>query len=222
MVVDNVIQEAPGVVSIVMMGHHLDELQPEAGQFFRWRFLTKSGWWQSHPYSLSAPPHPRLLRITVKELGDHSGELQHIRKGTRVFAEGPYGAFTAHRQRRRKVLLLAGGIGITPLRALLETLPGDPGDLTLVYRVNRDDEIVFRRELDLLAEQRGARVIYIVGAPGSNADPFVGDRLAAYVPGLRSHDVFLCGPPGFTAAATTALRAANVPARHIHSEQFAF
>jgi predicted ferric reductase len=222
MVVDNVVQEAPGVVSIVMRGQHLDELQPEPGQFFRWRFLTRSGWWQSHPYSLSAPPHPRLLRITVKDLGDHSGELQHIHKGTRVFAEGPYGAFTAHRRRRRKVLLLAGGIGITPLRTLLETLPGEPGDLTLVYRVNHADEIVFRHELDLLADQRGARVLYLIGPPGSDADPFLGSRLAAHVPGLRSYDVFLCGPPGFTAAATTALRAAKVPAGHIHSEQFAF
>lgn len=222
MLVADVVREAPGVVSIVLAGHHLDELAPEPGQFFRWRFLTRTGWWQSHPYSLSAPPHPRLLRITVKDLGDHSGELQKVHKGTRVFAEGPYGAFTAHRRRRRKVLLLAGGIGITPLRALLETLPAEPGDLTLVYRVNHPDEIVFRRELDAVAAARGARVHYLVGPPGGAADPFIGSRLSELVPGIRGQDVFLCGPPGFTAAALKTLRAARVSRAHIHVEQFAF
>ena len=123
--------ESTDVVSIVMTGDHLDELRAESGQFFRWRFLTREGWWQSHPFSLSAPPHPRYLRITVKRLGDHSTALQHVRAGTRVFAEGPYGAMTARRRRRRKVLLIAGGVGITPLRALFESLP--------LHRRPRDD-----------------------------------------------------------------------------------
>ena len=195
--------EGPGVVSITMAGDHLAELGAEPGQFFRWRFLTRDHWWQSHPYSLSAPPHPHRLRITVKDLGDHSRDLQQLRAGTRVLAEGPYGAFTAHRRRRPKVLLLAGGVGITPLRALLETLPASRGDLTLVYRANSEDEFLFTHELDAVAARRGARVHYLAGA-------------------LTSHDVFVCGPPGFTAAATAAVRRGGVPARFIHDEQFAF
>ena len=59
--------EAPGVVSVVIAGRHLDELRAESGHFFRWRFLTRGLWWVSAPYSLSAAPRPDRLRITVKE-----------------------------------------------------------------------------------------------------------------------------------------------------------
>src|SRR5664279_5187123 len=90
MVIAGVFPEAPGIFSVHVTGHHLDDLRAEPGQFFRWRFMSSGSWWQSHPYSLSAPPTDRLLRITVKVLGDHSHALRTLHKGTRVFAEGPY------------------------------------------------------------------------------------------------------------------------------------
>jgi predicted ferric reductase len=214
--------EAPNVASIVVYVRDLDRLAPEAGQFFRWRFLTRDGWWQAHPFSISAPPHDNYLRVTVKALGDHSADLAHLRPGTRVILEGPYGGFTAARRRRRRVLLIAGGIGIAPLRALLETLPAKPGDLTLVYRVNTPEEAVFAAELTALADTRGAKLYNLVGPPGGQNDPFISGRLKKLVPDVARRDVFLCGPPGFAHAATTAARGVGVPRRHIHIEQFAF
>jgi predicted ferric reductase len=92
--VASVVEEAPGVVSIYVTGPHLEELRAEAGQFFLWRFLTARGWWQAHPFSLSAAPNPEWLRIMVKAAGDFTAHLQSIPPGTRVMAEGPYGAFT--------------------------------------------------------------------------------------------------------------------------------
>ena len=118
--------EGPGIASIVITGRHLDELRAEAGQFLRWRFLTRGLWWTSLPYSLSAPPRPDRLRITAKELGGHSQALAALRPGTRVLAEGPYGALTAGARRQRKVLLIAG-----PER------PGQGGYLTRAGRVLR-------------------------------------------------------------------------------------
>jgi predicted ferric reductase len=215
-------RESTDVVSIVMTGDHLDELRAESGQFFRWRFLTREGWWQSHPFSLSAPPHPRYLRITVKRLGDHSTALQQVRAGTRVFAEGPYGAMTARRRRRRKVLLIAGGVGITPLRALFESLPAAPGDLAMIVRVDRAEDIVFRAELDRIAEKRGAEIHYAVGRPGDAGDPFVAQRLVELVPDLARRDVYLCGPPAFMTVVTDRVRSCGVPSRHLHRENFAF
>ena len=213
--------EAPGVVSVVITGRRLTELAAEPGQFFRWRFLTRDLWWSANPYSLSAPPRPAALRITVKALGDHSRSLAHLKAGTRVLAEGPYGAFTEDRRRRRRVLLIAGGAGITPLRALFETLPAAPGELTLLYRANHDTEVVFRRELDQIAEFRGARVHYLIGPHTRlTEDPLSAPALTSLVPGLRHHDVYLCGPGGMTRAATAGLRGAGVPRRHIHHESF--
>lgn len=222
MVVAGVFPEAPGIFSVHVTGHHLDDLRAEPGQFFRWRFWSKGSWWQSHPYSLSAPATDGLLRITVKVLGDHSHALRTLHKGTRVFAEGPYGALTERRRTRRQVLLLAGGIGVTPLRTLFETISAQPGELTLIYRASSELDIVFRRELDAIAQWRGARVVYLVGPPGSDADPFIGRRLASIVPDLIAHDVYLCGPPRMMDTAHTALNRVGVRRRQIHTESFEF
>jgi predicted ferric reductase len=212
--------QGPGVVSITLRGHHIEDLRAQPGQFFRWRFLTARGWWQSHPFSLSAAPHHQYLRITVKDLGDHSRDLQQLRVGTRVFLEGPYGSFTPSRRRRRKVLLLAGGVGITPIRALFEVLASP--DVTLIVRANRDEELLFRHEIDDIAERTGATVHYLVGPPGSEADPFVGQRLRTVAPDIARRDVYLCGPPRFMAVASDRLRAVGVPGRCVHAEQFSF
>jgi predicted ferric reductase len=215
--------EDADVVSIYLTGENLPELRAEPGQFFRWRFLTRDLWWAANPYSLSAAPRPGWLRITVKVAGDHSAGLRALQPGTRVFAEGPYGSFTAARRTRRKVLLLAGGVGITPLLALFESLPGDPGDITLIYRTTRPADIVLRHELDWIANDRGAHVYYLTGArrPGRR-DPLSPQSLQKLVPDLRHNDVFVCGPDGMAAAARASLREAHVPRRHIHSESFTF
>ena len=155
--VANVVVEAPGVVSIYVTGRELDRLAVRAGQFFLVRLLTRDGWWRAHPFSLSAAPNGRFLRFTVKDLGDWSGgRLQRLPIGTRLVLEGPYGILTGARRTRPKVLLVAGGVGITPLRALLEALPGRPGDLALVYRARRPEDVVFRAELEAIARARGA------------------------------------------------------------------
>jgi len=218
----HIVQEGPGVASVVISGRRLDELGTQSGQFFRWRFLTRHGWWQSHPYSLSAPPHPNYLRFTVKALGDHSATVPKLAPGTWVVAEGPYGAMTQQRRTQRKVLLVAGGVGITPLRALFESLPAAPGDVTLLYRAGASQDLVLRHELDTIASTHGHRVHYLVGHRGGKSDPFVGDRLRRLVPDVRSHDVFVCGPPGMTDAAVASLRRCGVPAPRIHSEEFEF
>lgn len=215
--------EDADVVSIYLTGENLPELRAEPGQFFRWRFLTRDLWWAANPYSLSAAPRPGWLRITVKVAGDHSAGLRALQPGTRVFAEGPYGSFTAARRTRRKVLLLAGGVGITPLLALFESLPGDPGDITLIYRTTRPADIVLQHELDWIANDRGAHVYYLTGARRSGRrDPLSPRNLQKLVPDLRHSDVFVCGPDGMAAAARASLRQANVPRRHIHSESFTF
>ncbi|AKA02130.1 ferric reductase [Streptomyces noursei ZPM] len=211
--------EAPGVVSVHLAGERLTELGARPGQFFRWRFLAPGLWWTANPYSLSAPPLPQHLRITVKAAGGHSAALARLRPGTRVWAEGPYGAFTEARRRAPKVLLLAGGVGITPLRTLFETLPGE---VTLVYRARRPEDLALRAELDAIAAARGAAVHYCVDEPAAYAVPLTARALRQLVPDLAAHEVYLCGPPGMTDAARRALRGAGVPRHHIHHESFAF
>jgi ferredoxin-NADP reductase len=148
--------------------------------------------------------------------------------GTRVFVEGPYGVLTGARRTRPKVTLIAGGIGIAPIRALLESLPGRPGELTLVYRASHPLDLVFRRELDQLADHRGARIHYVVGHRpgghdrGASGDPMGPAALRSLVPDIADQDVYLCGPAGLMQSVERHLRELGVPRRHVHAERFAY
>ncbi|MDT0468058.1 ferredoxin reductase family protein [Streptomyces gibsoniae] len=215
--VEEVHQEARGVWSVVVGGRRLDELGAAPGQFFRWRFLADGLRWTSTPYSLSAPPRATRLRITVKALGDHSASVALLRPGTRVWAEGPYGSLTADRRTSGRTLLIAGGVGITPLRALFETLPGE---VTLLYRARSAEDLALGGELEAIARRRGGRVLYALNGEDGSRPRLTPGTLHASVPGLDDHDVFLCGPPAFAEDMYEALHAAGVPDRRIHHESF--
>ncbi|WP_329416741.1 ferric reductase-like transmembrane domain-containing protein [Streptomyces sp. NBC_00704] len=215
--VQSVHKEAPGVYSVVVRGHRLDRLGALPGQFFRWRFLGAGLARTSTPYSLSAPPRPDRMRITVKALGDHSAAVAGLRPGTRVWAEGPYGSLTADRGTTHKSLLIAGGVGITPLRALFETLPGE---VTLLYRARTTEDLALGGELEAVARWRGARVLYALNGPDGQRPIVTARSLRAAVPDLSGHDVYLCGPHGFARDVYEALRTAGVPDRRIHHESF--
>jgi predicted ferric reductase len=216
-----VVEEAPGVVSVEIGGVGLERLKARAGQFFSWRFLTRDHWWEAHPFSLSAAPDGRRLRITVKELGDYTARLRAIPPGTRVIAEGPFGAFTAAARRRPRVALIAGGVGITPIRALLEEMPGGPGDIAVVYRALAPGDVILRAELDALARMRGAEVHYVVGDHAAE-ELLSPERLLALVPDIAKRDVYVCGPPAMTEATRASLGRSGVSRRHIFTERFAY
>jgi ferredoxin-NADP reductase len=218
--VAGVVAEGAGVVSLRIEGRRLDRLQAQAGQFFIWRFLAPGLWWSAHPFSLSQRPDGRSLRITVKALGDHSSRLAEVPVGTRVVAEGPFGVFTGAVRRRAKVLLIAGGIGITPVRALVEEMHGD---VVVLYRALAESDLVFRRELDELAAARDIRLRYVVGdhATEDGARLLTAAHLRELVPDTEDRDVYICGPPAMTDVAVREVRGAGVSRRHIHAERFA-
>jgi len=220
-VAEVVAEGATNTFSIYIDGKQLQKLPAQAGQFMRWRFLTRNGWWQSHPFSLSAAPNSEWLRLTVTAVGGHTQRLGLMKPGTPVWAEGPFGVFTAQRRTRRRALLIAGGSGIAPIRALLEDMPPDT---IVIYRASRPDELVFRGELEELAERRDAWVRYIVG---SRNDPgprrlFTPNGLLGLVPDVSRRDVYLCGPPGLVGAAVDTLRELDVPDSQLHLDPFEF
>ncbi len=222
--VHSVRPEANGVVSLYLTGERLEEVKAVAGQFFMWRFLAGSGWAKAHPFSLSAAPNSRFLRITVKDLGDDTARMQKLKPGVRAFAEGPYGTFTANRRTRPRVALIAGGIGITPLRALLQTLPNTPGDVTLLYRAASHEDVVFRDELHAIADRVGVDVRIL---PGSDVGDDHTDQLGIpalryHVPDIADRDVFVCGPPAMLNAVRRRLAALGVPNRQVHYERFEY
>ncbi len=210
--------EGPGVVSVICTGRHLDRLAVSGGQFFCWRFLAPGMWWQAHPYSLSALPRPPHLRLTVKGVGDHSSSLARLRPGTRVAIEGPYGAFTRHAQQRPKALLVAAGIGVTALRALLEDLPRSAAPVILL-RATRPEDLVLHSEVTELVRHRHGAIHELVGPREQVAIDEA--SLPRLVPDLNQRDVYVCGPEGFVAAIVDVAANLGVPADAIHHEAFA-
>ncbi|MEU6038491.1 ferric reductase-like transmembrane domain-containing protein [Actinomadura sp. NPDC047616] len=216
----DVVPESDTMVSIYVGGRALDRLGARAGQYFRWRFLT-GGWWQSHPFSLSAAPNQQWLRLTVNAVGGYTAGLRRMRPGTRVIVHGPSGTFTADHRTRRRALLIAGGSGIAPVRALLEELPGET---VVIYRATDPDDIVFKDELRGLAQRRGFQLRYVLGSrhePGPRR-LFTPEGLRELVPDVRHRDVYLCGPPGMVESAIAVLRRLRVRRRQIHLDPFEF
>jgi predicted ferric reductase len=220
--VDSVIDEGYGVTTLVLSGRHLGELDAESGQFFRWRFLTAGTWHTANPFSLSAPPHDQFLRLSVKAVGDGTRAIAGVRPGTRVLAQGPYGAMTERRRSGSGVLLVAGGVGITPMRALFESLDVPGERLALLYRVSTEAEILFRDELEAIAARRGAQLLFVVGRSRDPATALTADRLRAVIPDVAARDVYLCASPRFTEAVKAAVAAAGVPRERLHTEEFVF
>jgi predicted ferric reductase len=227
--VTSVVPESSGdgadVVSVYLTGRALHRLPVTAGQFLNWRFLTGRGWTRAHPYSLSAAPDGRSLRITVKTLGDGGALVRSLRPGTRAIVEGPYGRLTERPRTRPRVAFIGAGVGITPLRALAEAMPYAPGDAVLLQRAARRP--LFTREFDILARERGLHLLWLPGRRRS-PDSWLGEEapaddltlLRSWVPDIAERDVYVCGPPEWTAAVRRTLAAAGLPPAQLHVENF--
>jgi predicted ferric reductase len=221
--VQSVEREARGVFSVYISGRDLDQFEAEAGQFAIWRFLDGKRWWQAHPFSISAIPDGRRLRITVKNIGDFTSGVHTLKPGTPILIDGPFGKFT-ERPANRKVLLIAGGIGITPIRPLAEEMAADGFDVRVLYRAHSEGHLVFKKEMDALTAKLGVRVDYLVTQAGSNRSSraawFSPANLARVVPDIADRVVYVCGPTGMMAAVRASLDALGVPSDQVRTEAF--
>uniref|UniRef100_UPI004040182F ferredoxin reductase family protein n=1 Tax=Streptomyces sp. SS7 TaxID=3108485 RepID=UPI004040182F len=213
-----VVMESDNAVSVHVTGRHLDRLPVQAGQFCIWRFPGHNPWWLANPFSLSAAPDGRTLRLTAKAVGSTSAGLRHLEVGSRAFVEGPYGAFTSLHRTRSGALLIAGGVGITPVRALLEE--ESAGDVVVLYRVRSESDAVLVDEVRTLVAHHGGRLHLLTGPRGEGASPFEPDGLSALVPDVAERDVYVCGPPAMTSTVLSALRTLGVPRGQVHAERF--
>lgn len=220
-----IVAESPDTISIYIRGVHIDELNAQGGQYFRWRFVARGLWYQTHPFSLSAHPADDTLRLTVKGVGAYTRRLKRrLRPGQRVLADGPYGAFTAYLRRRKRVLLIGGGVGVTPLRAIAETLEGNPRDVIFAQRASSEHDLLMSDELWRMHEEQKLTFLPILGRRSSDPldDPMHPDRLRKAIPDLSQREVFICGSPGMVGAAVKNLKRAGVRPWYIHSELFDF
>ncbi|WP_353813231.1 ferredoxin reductase family protein [Agromyces sp. SYSU T00266] len=225
--VTEVVREAPGVASVTMTGRDLERLHGEGGQYSIWRFWSPGLRWEGHPYSLSAAPDGRSFRITVRDLGDDSRRVLSLEPGTRVYFEGPYGVFTTATRTSPDAVLMGAGIGITPIRALADSMVRAARSVTVILRANEDGQLYLRREFDAFREHPSVRVIEVVGPPATRTRTWLPDSmgdasLATLVPDLVDADVYVCGPAVWADLVIADARSAGLRRRQIHSERFAW
>jgi predicted ferric reductase len=229
LVVSRVVLEDTDVVSIEMSGRGLARLGAEGGQFLSWRFLGRGLWWHQHPFSLSAAPTDHTLRITIRTLGRGTAKLLSVRPGTRVAIEGPYGIFTDASRSQLGVALIGIGIGIAPIRSLLEATAVVPGMATVILRAHSPEQLYLVDEIDALCRAKGAQLLALVGPRNPNPyDPtwlpeqYGKIRLADLVPHLAQSDVYVCGPQAAADLVIADALAAGTPASAIHNERFSW
>jgi predicted ferric reductase len=217
---------APDVASLYLRGRDLERLGARGGQYFFWRFWTGRTWWHAHPVSLSAAPDDQHLRITVRVLGEGTRRLTRVPTGTRVSFSGPFGLFTDAARTAPRLAIVAAGVGVTPVRALLEGGDLAPGEATVLLRASTEDSMFLADELQTLAHRRGARLYSSVGPRGrrggwmSESDHRRGVRLRTVFPQLDESDLYVCGPAAWAETVIADARAEGVPEHRIHMERF--
>lgn len=227
LVVARVDSIAPGVVSVYITGRGLERWTFPSGSFGQWRFLSPRLLWEAHPFSVSAAPNGRFIRLTVRALGDNTTALQKIRVGTKVWAEGPYGVFTHAVRSSPKVVLMAAGIGAAPIRALLEDLPAHRGDVIVILRAS-DAEPYLVTEITELCRLQGAKLVTLSGRRPNTASWLPheewanGENIGHFVHRPRDWDYYLCGPSEWMTNVRADLSAHKVPAHAVHWEEFAW
>ena len=230
LVVTNVVYEDTDVVSIEMRGHNLPALDVEAGQFFHWRFLAKGLWWHQHPISVSAAPTKDTLRITVRALGKGTAALMNVKVGTKVIIEGPYGIFSDAARTTPGLTLVGIGIGIAPVRAVLEATAVVPGKATVILRAHTEQQLYLVREIAEICRARGARLVTLTGSRTKNRlgettwlpESHRALRLRDLVPDVAATDVYVCGPQTVSDLVIADALAAGTPAGAIHNERFSW
>ena len=182
-------------------------------------------------YSLSDVARPDYYRITIRKIGLASTHFHdRLAVGDRIEVKAPAGIFTIDpKQQERPVVLIGGGIGITPLLSMLEGInaAGPPFETWLLYGVRNDHEYIMRSQLEAIARMRSnvhLRVFYSRPARAVD-DPDIGvghidlDVMKRLLPS-NACDFFICGPAAMMESVTRDLQTWGVPTDQVHTEAF--
>jgi predicted ferric reductase len=231
-VVDQVVAESPLVSTLVLRPRYSWQrgMKFAPGQFAWIRVNDSHKPWEEHPFTIASNAHkPRELEFTIRHVGDFTRTIAQLKPGASVRVDGPYGDFTVDNRETRGLLLIAGGVGVTPMMSILRTLAhrGDFRPAALVMGARHYPDLLFREELAELSGQLPLTVFEVLSDP---PDTWEGVRgrvdarvLGAALPTRRDRtecDVYICGSPPMVGGVLAALEELGVPEERIHTEQF--
>lgn len=206
-------------------GH--DGIEFKAGQFI-WLTLGNTPFsLQQHPFTISSSPKEKIIRLTIKELGDFTSQISDTEVGSTAFIEGPYGGFILDKSSDAHIIFIVGGIGITPAISMLESLRDDQDtrEITLIYGSPSKELTPFLDELKNLSAGLNLNVVHVYQEPPEVWEGETGfideDILKRNLPDDLTNCVFyICGPPPLMDMAELTLHRWGVPVYNVHSERF--
>jgi ferredoxin-NADP reductase len=183
-------------------------------------------------YTIASSPSQRdYVEITVKrvEQGVMSGYLHDkVKEGDRLEVSAPFGTFTFTGKEADSIVLIGGGVGITPLMTVIRYLTdhGWPGDIFLLYVCRTTRDFIFREELEYL-QRRHASLHVVATMTRAAGTEWMGptgrltkELIAQAVPNIASRRVHLCGPPPMMEATQGILAELGVPKEQVKTESF--
>jgi predicted ferric reductase len=232
--VSTIKNETPDVWSLYITGKNIQNFSYTPGQFVIIRFLAKGYYWQAHPFSLSCYPNTEHIRLSIKASGDFTKTIGRLPIGTKAYIEGPYGTLTAKKSQTNKVLMIAGGIGITPFRGIIEDLGKAGKDIHLIYGNKTEADIALRTELEELAQKYNINIHHVLSNVEANSLQLTANSFESFSSGfvtpeliqqlvsdVASREAFLCGPPPMMDALVKTLTGLGIKKNNIYFEKFA-
>ncbi len=218
--VSKIEQECENVLSVYISGNRLAEFNFLGGQFAIFRFLDSKLALEGHPFSFSQAKNGDDIRISIKSLGDFTSSLSSkLKVGTKVVIDGPHGIFTNKRTANNKIALLAGGVGITPIRAIAES--AQDKDTIILYSAVCVNDFIFKKEFDSF---KSASTTHFVNGQAKDWNGEKGrideEKIKRLVPDYLERSFYVCGPPLFLKNIIKTLKDLGVPKKNIYFEKF--
>ncbi|MFA6393403.1 MAG: ferredoxin reductase family protein [Patescibacteria group bacterium] len=221
--VKDVRPETDNSTSIRISGKNMEQFKVWPGQFMIFRFMDWSYMLEAHPFSLSGRAANYDIRITIKMSGDFTSKVRDIKPGTPVLIDGPHGVFTEKAVKKEKALLIAGGVGITPIRTLAEAMLKKGRDIALLYNNRTKKDIIFKEELEKISGLGSMKLVHILSAEKNwkgEQGRIDAEKISRLVPDFRDRDIFLCGPPPMMESIKKELKGAGYDLKYLHYEKF--
>jgi predicted ferric reductase len=208
-----------------------EALQFEAGQFV-WLGVGGSPFSiDEHPFSISSCPAERpRIGFTIKEAGDFTSRIGRLAAGTPAWLDGPHGHFHLQGRQARRLVFIAGGVGIAPIIGILRQLrhERDPRPMQLIYGNRCQEQIAYAEEIAALPETLHIAVHHILSSPPPDWTGLQGHLDRPLLCGLLGEEwyydtlYFVCGPPAMLDAVEHCLEQIGIPLRNIVFEKLSY